>query len=291
MEIGSRIKEFRIKRGMSADQVAEACGVGRSTVFRWEKGESLPTATNLRGLSDLFGVDLDTLTGRQGSINKEVTEIEPRRKKPKESKDKLASAFEVVMELAKDLKDLSVKDVRELLRDRSNVLNITLKRMIRYENLPMPLQGVANADMAEGRTYDADSEEAGRLMAADADDPRLIVVRGDSAENLARNGQVVMVDTSFTNVAVGEPCIVLTRDGHLRLKRKAKDSNGCRSYDSINPVYPAFQVPAREVVAEFPVCGVFLKPRNLDTLETVLEVAPPQRASKPNQKRRAPPKK
>lgn len=287
MEIGSRIKELRLKRGLSADQVAEACGVGRSSVFRWEKGESLPTATNLRGLSDLFGVDLDTLTGRQGAIDKEVTTGG----EPDQPADKLSKAFEVVLEFAKDFKEMSVKDVRELLRDRTNVLTTTLKKMVRYENLPMPLQGVANADMGEGRTYDADSGEAGRLMSADADDPRLIAVKGDSAENLARDGQVVMVDTSFTNVAVGEPCIVLTRDGHLRLKRKAKDSNGCRSYDSINPVYPAFQVPAREVVAEFPVCGVFLKPRNLDTLETVLEAAPPQRPSKPRQKKRAAPKK
>lgn len=39
MTVGERMKTLRKKRGISADTVAEAIGVSRSTIFRYERGD------------------------------------------------------------------------------------------------------------------------------------------------------------------------------------------------------------------------------------------------------------
>lgn len=44
MNVGERMKAIRKQQGISADVLAEAIGVSRSTIFRYEKGdiEKLP---------------------------------------------------------------------------------------------------------------------------------------------------------------------------------------------------------------------------------------------------------
>ena len=41
MEIGSKLKDARIKIEMTQEQVAEALGVSRQTISNWETGDSL----------------------------------------------------------------------------------------------------------------------------------------------------------------------------------------------------------------------------------------------------------
>lgn len=60
MSVGGKIKEYRIKAGLSQEALAERCGVSRQAVTKWEKGRSLPTAANLVKLCRAVGVDTDT---------------------------------------------------------------------------------------------------------------------------------------------------------------------------------------------------------------------------------------
>ena len=46
---------------MSQEDLAEKLGVSRQAVSRWEAGSTLPDAVNLLGLSDLFGITVDSL--------------------------------------------------------------------------------------------------------------------------------------------------------------------------------------------------------------------------------------
>ena len=39
MEIGRRLRAFRMGKGLSAEQVAERLGISRTAVYRFEKGE------------------------------------------------------------------------------------------------------------------------------------------------------------------------------------------------------------------------------------------------------------
>ena len=63
MELGEKLAALRKQRGLSQMDAAEALGVSRQAVSRWEVGASSPGTDNLLALSKLYGVSLDELVG------------------------------------------------------------------------------------------------------------------------------------------------------------------------------------------------------------------------------------
>lgn len=61
----NRIKECRLKKGMSQKFVALSLGVSPPSVWGWENDKNAPTQENLSALADLFGVSVDYLLGRE----------------------------------------------------------------------------------------------------------------------------------------------------------------------------------------------------------------------------------
>ena len=59
----SRLREAREACGLSQREVAEALGLVRFTLLRWEKGERDPKASDLKTLSDIYQVSVDWLLG------------------------------------------------------------------------------------------------------------------------------------------------------------------------------------------------------------------------------------
>ena len=57
----SNLKMYRVKAGMTQEDVAEKLGVSRQAVAKWERGESLPDIESCIGLSELFGTTVDML--------------------------------------------------------------------------------------------------------------------------------------------------------------------------------------------------------------------------------------
>lgn len=49
----------RVNTGMSQAEWAKALGYDKGTIFKWEKGQSEPTASALRKMSDLSGIPMD----------------------------------------------------------------------------------------------------------------------------------------------------------------------------------------------------------------------------------------
>lgn len=62
MNTRNRLKELRIAKGLSQNEVAKIMGVGRTTYLKWESGENQPTR-KLKELSEFFGVSIDYLLG------------------------------------------------------------------------------------------------------------------------------------------------------------------------------------------------------------------------------------
>ena len=62
--IAQRLKELRIKKGLTQSQIADELDVARSTVASWEKGVCEPNGVELKELSELFSVSSDYLYGR-----------------------------------------------------------------------------------------------------------------------------------------------------------------------------------------------------------------------------------
>ena len=63
MNLEERLTALRKKKGLSQLELAEALGVSRQAVSRWEVGASAPGTENLLALSRLYGVPLDELVG------------------------------------------------------------------------------------------------------------------------------------------------------------------------------------------------------------------------------------
>ena len=63
MDTKDVIRELRIKKGFSQDELAETVFVTRQAVSRWENGETPPNIDTLKLLSKLFDVSINTLLG------------------------------------------------------------------------------------------------------------------------------------------------------------------------------------------------------------------------------------
>lgn len=59
--LGETLKELRMKCNMTQEFVAEAIGVSRQAVSKWETGLSDPSTANLLALAKLYGVSAEEL--------------------------------------------------------------------------------------------------------------------------------------------------------------------------------------------------------------------------------------
>lgn len=58
------LEPLRVKEGMSREDLARRMNVSYMTVRNWERGNTEPSATQIKALADLFGVSTDYLLGR-----------------------------------------------------------------------------------------------------------------------------------------------------------------------------------------------------------------------------------
>lgn len=61
MKFEEKIVKLRKSKGLSQEELAEKLGVSRQAVSRWELGSTTPDLTNLKQLSEVFGVSADYL--------------------------------------------------------------------------------------------------------------------------------------------------------------------------------------------------------------------------------------
>ena len=60
-QIGKTIKKYRVKIGMTQDQLAEKLCVTRQAVSNWETGKTQPSIETLTALSALFDISVEAL--------------------------------------------------------------------------------------------------------------------------------------------------------------------------------------------------------------------------------------
>lgn len=61
MSISTNLIRHRDMRGWTQEQLAEAIGVSRSTIAKWEAGKGTPKVDNLIMLSRVLEVSIDSL--------------------------------------------------------------------------------------------------------------------------------------------------------------------------------------------------------------------------------------
>ena len=61
---GEKIRENRLRMGLSQQALGEKVGLTSVAVSKWERGQSQPDIPTLSRLADIFGLTLDELCGR-----------------------------------------------------------------------------------------------------------------------------------------------------------------------------------------------------------------------------------
>ena len=70
MHIAQNLKQLRLDKGLTQNELAERIGVTGQAVGKWERGECYPDITLLPGLANLFSVTTDELLGMSEIKNK-----------------------------------------------------------------------------------------------------------------------------------------------------------------------------------------------------------------------------
>lgn len=107
MILADRIVELRKKKGWSQEELAEAAGVTRQSVSKWESAQSVPDLDKILKLAEIFGVTTDYLL-------KDEKTSEGRQEKNREEKK--------TEEKAEGNADLQQNREEKLSRDRAPVI-------------------------------------------------------------------------------------------------------------------------------------------------------------------------
>ncbi len=87
IEIANRLQKLRKEKGYSQEQLADALGISRQAVSKWERAESSPDTDNLICLAKLYGISLDELLSTDQSIEEIKQEQEEKGKEETENAD------------------------------------------------------------------------------------------------------------------------------------------------------------------------------------------------------------
>lgn len=75
--IGKRIKEERMKKNLSQEELGKIFSITQQAVNKWESGKSSPDPEMIRNLTDFFGCTADYLIGRTDDPTPPTTEDDP----------------------------------------------------------------------------------------------------------------------------------------------------------------------------------------------------------------------
>lgn len=74
MKIGDKLKNARLKKSMTQEEVAEKLFVSRQSISNWENNKTYPDIGNVIALSDLYQISLDELLKGSDNFMKHLEE-------------------------------------------------------------------------------------------------------------------------------------------------------------------------------------------------------------------------
>ena len=95
MTLQQHIRTLRKERGLSQEALAEALGVSRQAVTKWEDGSALPSTANLLALADFFAVPLEDFVrpAAQEETTQKAIEEQPTQKSHRKTAVRIASGI------------------------------------------------------------------------------------------------------------------------------------------------------------------------------------------------------
>lgn len=74
MKIGDKLRQARLRKNMTQEEVAEKIFVSRQSISNWENNKTYPDIGNVIALSDLYEISLDELLKGSDSFMKHLEE-------------------------------------------------------------------------------------------------------------------------------------------------------------------------------------------------------------------------
>ena len=184
--ISDRIKEYRLKKGMTQQEVAEALGESSGRViYHWEKGSGRPDCEKIAKLCDLLDVSADELIGCKVMHHR-----------PTATEWNMIQKYRALDEHGKEIVDylIEVEHKRIAVAEKKPKL-----RMLKIDYYALPASA--------GTGNFLDSEFAEELLVPESDIAEqadfVISVGGDSMEPTFHNGDKVFVE-KCDSVDIGE---------------------------------------------------------------------------------------
>ena len=114
MKFNEKIVRLRKSKGMTQEELAEAVGVSRQAVYKWECGQSYPEVAKLLEIKLLFGISIDDLLD-------EAFEVAPPEKK------KRKRAARVTASVAEENKEAApTEEPIEVINEAEPVIEVTV---------------------------------------------------------------------------------------------------------------------------------------------------------------------
>ena len=77
MNIGEKIRHFRLQQHMTQEKLAAEVHVSYQAVSKWERGESLPDVTLVARIAAVLGVSCDALLTEDDLVSRRAVEETP----------------------------------------------------------------------------------------------------------------------------------------------------------------------------------------------------------------------
>ena len=202
--ISDRIKEYRLRKGMTQQELAEALGESSGRViYHWEKGSGRPDCEKIAKLCDLLEVSADELIGCKVMHHR-----------PTATEWNMIQKYRALDEHGKEIVDylIEVEHKRIAVAEKKPKL-----RMLKIDYYALPASA--------GTGNFLDSEFADELLVPESDIAEqadfVISVGGDSMEPTFHNGDKVFVE-KCDSVDIGEIGIFVV-NGDVFIKERGNN--------------------------------------------------------------------
>ncbi|HOQ17628.1 MAG: helix-turn-helix transcriptional regulator [Epulopiscium sp.] len=72
-QFGDRLRELRIERGMTQEELAREFNTGKASISHYESNRRLPNANNINLFAEFFNVSIDYIMGKSDVRNPYIT--------------------------------------------------------------------------------------------------------------------------------------------------------------------------------------------------------------------------
>jgi transcriptional regulator with XRE-family HTH domain len=101
MKFGEKITQLKKAKNLSQIALAEATGISRDAISKYERGDAVPSVEYAKRIADVLGVSLDYLAGEEDKEevldNEAVKRIKEIQKLPLSEKEKIYSVVDALI--------------------------------------------------------------------------------------------------------------------------------------------------------------------------------------------------